>query len=219
MFRLRKGFSARVFTIKPRSLYEQDWGGGSGGGYQGGGDGDQGGGNQDQNNGGDKSQIDNLNEALRQTREELKSLKDWKATKEAEEKSAADKAAEEKAKAEWNFKEIETKWNTEKADMEAKLTELNPYKDKWETHLKTSVDALLKQIPEAKKKEAETLLEGFTLEQQLAKLPVIVQNFTKSFGKWPDASGNNAGGQGGGVDFSGAKSTADALKQIIVKRS
>lgn len=67
--------------------------------------------------------------------------------------------------------------------MEAKLNEINPYKEKWETHLKTSVDALLKQIPEAKKKEAETLLEGFTLEQQLAKLPVIVQNFTKSFGK------------------------------------
>lgn len=215
MFRLRKGFTAKVLTsLKPRALYEWDGGGGSGGGGQGGGDGGQGGGGQD--NG--KTQIDNLNEALRQTRDELKQLKDWKATKEAEEKSAADKAAEDKAIAEWNFKEIEQKWTTEKADLEAKLAEHTPYKEKWDNHLKTSVDALLKQIPEAKKKEAETLLDGFTLEQQLAKLPVIVANLSKSFGKWPDSSGNNKGWQEW-VDLSKAKSTADALKSIVFRQS
>lgn len=180
MFRLRKGFSAKVLSFsRPNVLFDAAGDGGGGGQGDGGGQGGGGDGKDDKS----KSQVDNLNIALTQARDENKALKDWKAAKEAEEKSATDKAAEEKAKAEGNFKELETNWSTEKADLEAKLNEHTPYKDKWETHLKTSVDALLKQIPEAKKKEAETLLEGFNLEQQLAKLPVIVSNFTKSFGK------------------------------------
>lgn len=99
MFRLRKGFSAKVLSFsRPNVLFDAagDGGGGGSGGEGGGGSGDGGG------EGGDKgkSQVENLNIALTQAREEARQLKEWKAAKEAEEKTKADKAAEEKAKAE-----------------------------------------------------------------------------------------------------------------------